>query len=126
VTRTADDALRQVVQGSVQATLDSGQASAEATLYTVPEGKRLVIEFLSAKAPRGVASALQLSTTAGGTTVDHSLAITQSDYPRASEQVRLYADGGTVVDVRIGISPTIDGFRSAGFFTFSGYLVDMP
>ena len=88
-------------------------------LFTVPDGKRLVIEYVSAdiqavNAACTTSPRFALTTTAGGTTLAHFFypenTGTLSDGNRAfglSRQTRIYADPNTDVtlDIRTGTTP---------------------
>src|SRR5258705_4017509 len=105
-------------------------------ITTIPAGKRLVIEQVSVlgamiKGQRMVTTGLHINN--GGNNVQHFLAITPQgsggccrDVFVASQQVRLYADPGTIVygfasrDVNTGFA------NAAVSFSISGYLVDVP
>jgi hypothetical protein len=129
--RDADNPTRQPVQASAICEANN-VIGCLPLIYTVPAGKRLVIEFASmdASLPVGQAAQLAIQTTVGGETVTHHLPLTppavsfQGQGAAASgQQVRLYADAGTGV--------TVDGTRNiatgTAFFNFSisGYLVDV-
>lgn len=112
-------------------------------LFTVPAGKRLVIEYVSADiqaassqcvtAPRYV-----LRTTTGGVALNHffnseftgTLGAAANEATKAyglSQQTRIYADPNTQVTLDI----RTDAFPSCGFMVndgihVSGYLVDVP
>jgi hypothetical protein len=113
------------------------------TIYTVPAGKRLVIEYASMSACMlpGQTATLTVSTEVGSTLVHHLVNVTPPaagpgtgaigcNLPAASsvtavgQQVRLYADPGTTV--------TVEGDRNSNtgaanfVFSISGYLVDVP
>ncbi|MBI1756804.1 MAG: hypothetical protein HYR64_06830 [Fimbriimonas ginsengisoli] len=108
------------------------QAIETVPLYTVPSGKRLVVETISGTA-HGV-TGLSLSTSFD-TRLDGAWSYTgvvwqsQGTIGNMSRfafnhPVRLYADGGTPVSFAIMRSDTsITGGRTIGF---SGYLIDKP
>lgn len=115
------------------------------TIYTVPSGKRLVIEYasLSVCALPGQSAQLSISTTIGGAAVDHFISIappaagpgstsigcnplvnTGSSLTAVGQPVRLYADAGTLVGAN---ADRTSNLGSAAFsFAISGYLVDVP
>ena len=130
--RDADPA-RQPFQNSASATQDEGTNGSTITIATVPAGKRLVIEFLSAVAQMPPGQHLvvcQINTIAppfGGLT--HELLINEQPafvngdaLFRASQQVRLYANPGSQVRALM----TRDSSAGQALFlaTLSGYLVD--
>jgi hypothetical protein len=104
------------------------------TIYTVPAGKRLVIEFASAAivVRRGEEVSARIRTTVNGVLGLHELVLTGA--PRgshlsgsrlvASHPLRAYADPGTdVVVTTERHSPS--GFAGHATFTLSGYLIDL-
>ena len=103
-------------------------------LYEVPAGKRLVIEYVSFRAliPVGQVAELEISTVVSGQTGLYLLPMTQPSVntsggiPRTSvaQQVRLYADPGT--KVRFEGMRNSDTGPQAYFYSFSGYLVNVP
>ena len=115
------------------------------TLYTVPSGKRLVIEYasLSVCALPGQSAQLSISTTLGGAAVEHFVNIappaagpgstsigcnplvnTGSSLTAVGQSVRLYADAGTLVGANADRTSNVG---DANFtFSISGYLVDVP
>ena len=99
--------------------------------FTVPAGKRLVIEFASGTAylMQGRVTAFQLVTVVNGVIAAHNLTFTSigpaggfSISDTASQQVRLYADPGTTVAFRV--QRDIGGPGAVGA-TISGYLVNV-
>ena len=122
VTRASDDPAQQPVSVSIDL------QSIDVNLYTVPVGKRLVIEYLSATAnsfsDRNAYNFL-LSVTQGGQSQRANFNMLQDGAPfsATSQNVRLYADAGTVVDI-IAYS---DGKNDTDvLFTLIGHLVDVP
>ncbi len=85
----------------------SGVASPPQAIYTVPQGKRLVIEYVEGR--------VGWRTTAGGTTVHYDPGVGEG------RVVRIYADPGTQVFVHM-IPP---GHPSGVSARFSGHLVDL-
>jgi hypothetical protein len=113
------------------------------TIYTVPAGKRLVIEYASMRVCilPGQSATLEIATTVGGQSASHYLngtppaagpgtvAIgcnsgTPSSEVATGQQVRIYADAGTGVVVTGSRNGNVG---TASFhFSISGYLVDVP
>ncbi len=113
------------------------------TIYTVPAGKRLVIEYASMNVCvlPGQSATLSIATTVGGQSVFHYLNGTppaagpgtasigcNSGLPSSEvatgQQVKIYADPGTFVVLTGSRNSTVG---SANFqFSISGYLVDVP
>lgn len=131
--RDADPA-RQPFQNSASDTQEPGTNGSLITIATVPVGKRLVIEFLSASAQMPPGQHLvvcQINTIAppfGGLT--HELLINEQPnfvngdaLFRASQQVRLYADPGS--NVRALMTRDSSAGQALFLATLSGYLVDV-
>jgi hypothetical protein len=94
--------------------------------FTVPAGKRLVIEYYSSQAQdtSGGGAGLTLSTTAGGNEVAY-LVYTNSNTTNVVNQVtRIYADPGTIVQA-FAFNPGT-GHSCAASINISGYLVNVP
>jgi hypothetical protein len=93
--------------------------------FSVPAGKRLVIEFVSARAnsaPGFSLLSINVVTTVGGVTLQHPFVPVfvgkngvDNSYT-VSQPTRLYADPGTTVDITLG----------SGTVILSGYFVDVP
>ena len=138
--RDVDNAARQPFQAKINEVV----LSPNPVFFTVPAGKRLVIEYVSAdieaapqcpNAPR-----YALTTTAGGVTLEHffytkdvgTLGTSVNDDTKAfglSQQTRIYADPNTQVrlDIRTGTFPTCGFHLNEGSgIRVSGYLVDVP
>lgn len=130
--RDLDNPARQPFQaGSSCSTTSDGCFG---SFITVPAGKRLVIEYMSmlADIPAGQVALWQVRTTVGGQHV-HFLPqsapavagfIGSPGVAAVSQQVRLYADPGSVLI----LSFTRNGTGTQAHFdaTISGYLVDTP
>lgn len=120
---------RQPVQAAVSCVVDEGSGCLR-VIYTVPSGKRLVIEYASMKTKLEDAhiSRMTIHTTIGGEEITHYLTPTPptplvDTETSVGQELRLYADPGTSVLVS-GTPFNSDG--SNGFaFTISGYLVDV-
>jgi hypothetical protein len=108
---------------------------------TVPAGKRLVIEHVSARAVLPFQSQssfvyFSVSTTVAGVTVDHSLNVPQTficssctptggSINAVSQETKFYADGGTTVQaVAQGVGGSAEAIDIK--FAISGYLEDAP
>jgi len=127
--RDVDRPTAQPFQYQAVATVEDGQNAADASI-PVPEGKMLVIEFVSVNgsAPPNHQIYLSLLTRVAPDNFfrPHYLQYTKQDYGSfnhytANQQVRIYADAPTVT-VRLQHFPTIGtvSFR----VTVSGYLVN--
>ncbi len=77
--RDVDLDARHAVQPEGEVPIAPSTVFASGTIYTVPAGKRLVIEFVSASAVSDVTGSLTLTTTVGSETVDHHLAFPRAD-----------------------------------------------
>jgi hypothetical protein len=115
LTRDVDRGVKQLVQRDASLSIDGGFTSAERTIYNVPAGKRLVIEFAGLE-QLSVAT-LRIVTTVNGETVYHHLS-------GGSQVVRLYADPGTQVNITayVLVPPQVVLFVSC---SISGYLEDV-
>jgi hypothetical protein len=82
----------------------------------VPAGKRLVIEYVSARIEDPSSREISITTTGGGTRVSHWIPLTEPfvTISNAAQDVRLYADPGTQV------LACVDGL---GQVALSGHLV---
>jgi hypothetical protein len=101
--------------------------------YTVPAGRRLVIEYASLFAylqTEGQTMFVRILTTAGGGSAFHTLAVQkQEDYGvlkqfGAAHVVRIYADPGSTVQVSAGRLP-FNGTAN-GTVTLSGHFENVP
>ncbi len=126
----ARNAVQHLFSGSIPPFRNCGNAIA----YTVPTGKRLVIEQVSVslRLPSGeFAFSLVVATSLGGGTIAHSLLPTKLgtfgslEFFTASQPVRIYADPGTDV---IAEACRPSSGETTGIFTgsISGYLVPIP
>ncbi len=140
--RNVNDAI-QPVQAKASCTSPAGTIGCgPANIYTVPAGKRLVIEYASMAACMLPGQTVQSSvaTNLGGAYVTHFLNTPQptagpgssaigcnvapSSLTAVGQQLRLYADAGTAV--LAGADRTSNLGSSSFEFTISGYLVDVP
>ena len=113
-----------------------GNNTCGVTIFTVPTGKRAVIEYFSGSAslPTGLVLSPGLTTVIGGQKQGHKVPDPSPAFPNGppgsghtdwGQQVHLYADSGTAIE---GVA-LIQNNASAGFivlWTISGYLVDVP
>ena len=138
--RDLDNPARQPVQARASCTINPGSSTpagntCESTIFDVPSGKRLVIEYASMQLEFitiGKLMSLDITTTLGGNPVSHSFPLSSpavgaaggGGLARLGQQVRIYADPGTAVMVT-GVRTELTG-TSFCRFTISGYLVDVP
>lgn len=105
------------------------------TLMTVPEGKQLVIEFITVAASMGshLRPAANINVTSSGKNSQHGIGFSPVNTAdgitsyQGTHQVRLYADPGTAVTFFIGFSPRDPEWDDRiAAVSLSGYLVDAP
>jgi hypothetical protein len=129
--KDVDLAARQPFQWDKTVDFDPSQLGGSAS-FTVPAGKRLVIEFVSGDifVTKGKIVTFGVNTTVNGTATAHHLLLTPQggsggyiESYLASQSLRLYADSNTTVT--LGVNST-EGGDTKGFFTVSGYLVNLP
>ena len=131
--RDVDNPARKPIQFRL-ANINAG----DPTIFDVPLGARLVIEFVSATGATNefcVPLALWVTTTADGVSQSHSFAPTrtvagigQRTNFVVSQQTRLYGDPGTTVTVA-EVATTVQTGGDCVMtesVTFSGYLVTLP
>jgi hypothetical protein len=97
--------------------------------FTVPEGKRLVIEQVSAISlpPSGqIVRNYVLITTVDGALAFHTIPSTFNGFADfvGCQQVRVYADGGTLVKLGAARDTSTGSYETVG--AVSGYLIPMP
>jgi len=131
-TRGVDEPARQPVQRTGLLIFAAGDQIKEQTLYTVPAGKRLVIEEASVRAQLfdGVSQAMVFLRSNGGGFGGHYVPLTPiglidglGTVLVGTEALHGYADAGTNVDVSITIN-TASGSGGRFEVTFTGHLVD--
>ena len=132
--RDLDNPARQAVHAKASCTINPTTSSCDAAIFDVPSGKRLVIEYASADLfglSFGKVLSLTITTTLTGARSPIAFLRGSPGVPRPGgglvslgQQVRIYADAGTVVSVR-GVRAEDTGTSSCNF-SISGYLVDVP
>ena len=132
--RDVDNPASQPFQAATSFGIAAQQIRGGGVLTTVPLGKRLVIEHVSVRARvqpnQKLAEAEILIAVAnnnnGGHPIDYYFALNDQgdNLFMANQQVRLYADPGTEVQV----AATRNASDGSGFvyFSISGYFVDVP
>lgn len=132
--RDVDISARQPVQVEGFVSVGIGQSSNGKVIYTVPVGKRLVVEFVSAEGDvRNTQSPrFQILTAFDDEFVIHTLTSTlqgqgspTSTHHNVSQLVRFYAQPLSNVIFNFGRSFMVDGDARAAV-TLSGYLEDAP
>jgi hypothetical protein len=141
-TRDVDNAARQPIQ--VQAGQGLGQFTGfPLVIYTVPPGKRLVVEHFSSElgTPTGTAVDRYLISVAndpaqpGNGSFAHfippayhapcGICVAGSELWVASQPIRMYVDAGKALVGAVSLS-TSGGPNTFVFYSVSGYLVDVP
>lgn len=110
-----------------QATLfpHSSSSNEAADSFTVPAGKRLVIEYYSSQAQdlSGAAAGMVLTTTAGGNFAQYIVYVNATTTDQVDQITRIYADPGSTVTA---FAFNVNANSVAGFITISGHLVNVP
>jgi hypothetical protein len=142
-TRDVDTPATQPIQAQAVAPLGTLTGPANFVLFTVPAGKRLVVEYFSSQV--GIASTASVDRYAlviapdpgqpGNASFAHYVAPAfhspcgtcagTTELFVASQPIRMYVDTGQALVVNISFSGAV-GPSGFGFFGFSGYLVDVP
>jgi hypothetical protein len=115
--RDVDRGVRQLIQRNCTVSVPAGFTSGERTVYEVPAGKRLVIEFAGINQFLNSPD-LSIMTTVNGETVVHKLS-------GGSQTVRLYADPGTQIKT-FASTGMLSQLDQASVCSISGYLEDVP
>lgn len=131
--RDVDNPAREPFQRFLVGQVDDGEINAgDSVSFSVPAGKRLVIEYVSllGVVPAGQKLRVKIDAFAGGPG-SHQLTLSnegsfqagRDDY-KASHLTRIYADPGTDVFLRVARNSTsgVAGINAS----VSGYLVDVP
>jgi hypothetical protein len=120
------------VQETVTVGLGTGETDDQEPLFTVPAGKRLIVDFVSANGALG-ANALVLAEVKVGSglfvpRVTLPLSKTRDSGPfLAAEAVTLYAEAGETVFARFVHNPGgTSSVSLVAHFTVAGHLVDAP
>lgn len=132
--RNVDERPQRPFQRPFFVDLTAAEDFGEAT-YTVPSNRRLVLEYASMRASLAPDQTVfvNVETTAGGQSAFHPMLV--SDQGRygvlqllgGAQQLRLYADPGTLVKVQFVREPSGGAKGTVGFFmTLSGYQLDVP
>jgi hypothetical protein len=121
---TLDHAV-EPVQLSARVSLAQGAAFAEQTVYTVPAGKRLIVEFVSVSCAFTSDYIVRAEVRVAASTAFLPLSQLRRGFAAtAAEKVTLYADAGQTVVVRYRENNAgVPGTRNADF-TVVGRLVD--
>jgi hypothetical protein len=131
--RDVENPARQPFQRELQITIPAGSNGAAET-FTVPAGKRLVIEYIAATVAvfPGQKGSLRITNTAGGTLASYDLHLEDEGVGftgfaifRVSQQIRIYADPGSTVTVVVGSDGATLPVNIGELVTLSGYLVTL-
>jgi hypothetical protein len=136
--RDVDEGARQPYQGEATITLADNANVGMATLLTVPAGKRLVVEQVSARVtvPGGFQAVVFVETRVNNVPARHFLDVNFQpfspfglDRVSVTQLMKFYADPGTPVAVAIymdsGLPPGLGGLQTV-VASVSGYFVDVP
>ena len=126
--RDVDEPARQPFQRSGEITFAAGEVIA-AVEFTVPDGKRLVIEYVSAnissEEPLFWFTVRTSAGSSGGTHFFQPLALPNLPHRHVvSQQTRLYANPGSPVIIEARRIGTLNLQAASGFVAFSGHLVE--
>ena len=141
-TRDVDNPARRPVQASVAAPSGTLTGPANFVLFTVPEGKRLVVEHFSSEV--GIASTASVNryvlgiasnpSEPGLSSFAHFIAPSYhspcgtcgegGELFVASQPIRMYVNAGQALVVNITFSGGVGPF-AFGFFAISGYLINI-
>ena len=112
----------------------SGDSGHAITFFTVPAGKRLIIETVSARAelaPLDAPNRVELITQLGNKPVFHRILVSKQGVDLNGQNVfvgthfiRAYADPGTDVQLEFAHSNASDDALAS--MTISGYFIDLP
>ena len=133
-TRDVDNPATQPIQVQAVAGVGTLTGPANFVLFTVPAGKRLVVEHFSSEV--GIASTASVNRYALVTDQNFAFVAPAFHSPCgtcagttelfiASQPIRMYVDAGQALVVNITFSGAV-GPSGFGFFSVSGYLVDVP
>jgi hypothetical protein len=132
-TRSQDEPALQPVQRTDVVFFASGQQIKDQALFTVPAGKRLVIEEVSVRAQlfTGVSQAMVFLRSTGGGLGAHYVPLTAvgavdgfGTVLVGTEMLRGYADPGTAVDASITLN-TAGGDGARFEVTLTGHLISL-
>jgi len=125
--RDVNVAGRIPIQLTVHRTSPDGGNTANGSMYTVPAGKRLVIDFVSAHVgvKSGDLPAMEILTTVNGDSGAYFIPLAPASDTTfiVNQQVRFSCDAGESVVLVFGRTGTTG--QGPGIFTISGYLEDM-
>lgn len=122
--RDVDTPGRQAVQFTLSPS--SGVSSFSQDQFTVPAGKRLVIEYYSAQLTQYPSSGyayMYMTTSVGGNTNYYKVIPPSSTTAPFNQLTRIYADPGTQVTAQVTQS---SGTSSGGNLIVSGYYINVP
>ena len=127
-----DNPVSQPVAADIELPLNAGEVFKRFTLFTVPAGKRLVIEYASYWASVGAGDLpfIQIMAAVGGPTIFYAVPVSKvgaqggGDFFSGAQNLRVYANPGT--DVTIQFDRNLSATPATGRMAFSGYLVDVP
>jgi hypothetical protein len=125
--RDVDAAVKQPFQLTIHRTIPDGGNTANGPALTVPAGKRLVIEYISAHVglQAGQQPAMEILTTVNGEPGAYFFDLTTHNDTTfvLSQPARFYCDAGESVVLVFGRTGATG--QGPGIFTISGYLENM-
>jgi hypothetical protein len=115
-------------------------AAGKSSIYDVPSGKRLVVEYVSVRfsgLDSDDSADISLWTEVGGNNAEHYLGVAEpqgrltfdlfaSEYQFISKQVRFYADPDTSIGMQVKRVKRNYGNAVDVWITISGYISDIP
>ena len=129
-----DNARQPYQSGNWLVQASNGQLFANTSILTVPSGKRLVIEHVTAEgsSPNGRIISASVRTTVSVWVEDHQLVLTDQGvsanngnfYQATSQPMKFYADPGTSVVVSFERNDNRN--KTSMTFQLSGYYIDLP
>ena len=129
--RNVDNPARHAFQGSVTFDIPDNFIGVCPTLATVPIGKRMVIQYVTARVtlPGGEKiDEIRLRTTVNGVEAFHDLNVEPTGVLnrfRVAQSVQVYADPSALVELCVS-RDLAAGLAPVNSATISGYLIDMP
>jgi hypothetical protein len=131
--RNVDNPALQPFQRNLDVLIPPGQGTAT-DQYTVPAGKRLVIEFASnsVTAPTGMKLWVRVQALSGGVFSNYNMTsallanTAGTDFSVGSEVTRIYADPGSNVTLVVSVLGGTAGPNTGAEVDLSGHFVDLP
>ena len=128
--RNGDYAADHAFHEQLSKTLDEGQATGFSSAYVVPEGKRLVLEYVSFFGNTRPGQKVHVTIKAGFMN-DHPVLVScigcigGCEQHRAAQPVKVYVDAGETIEFFVERVGGTGGLLQSAL-TLSGYLADVP